>query len=560
MKTIEYLMLTMLLFFNYNIRTEDLNGQELEIVKLNELLNTKRNAFTKAVANKFGDCLPGPTGATGTTGRPGKPGKSIKGATGPTGATGLLNLTCNSLNLTGGTGTIDTISLLTSIMGTGGLNIASLPNPTKNALKYLRNSNAANIIVKTNNVIPDSFTLNTSAQLLFCNNQWTDIVGNLLFAVYFQEQNITVTDNIGNASFGYSTSLSSDGNTLAIGGYQDNTNQGATWVFIRSGTTWTEQQKITVTDNIGAAGFGYSTSLSSDGNTLAVGGYLDNSGQGATWVFTRSGTTWTEQQKITVTDNIGNAELGFSVSLSSDGNTLASGGINDNSGQGATWIFTRSGTTWTEQQKITVTDNIGNASFGYSTSLSSDGNTLAVGGYIDNSSQGATWVFIRSGTTWTEQQKITVTDNIGNANFGYSTSLSSDGNTLAVGGYVDNSGQGATWIFTRSGTTWTEQQKITVTDNIGNALFGASVSLSSNGNTLAIGGNQDNNGIGATWIFTRSGSSWTQQASKLVGTGNIGTSNQGWSVSLSSDANTLAIGGPQNNSGIGATWVFVAIE
>jgi hypothetical protein len=121
---------------------------------------------------------------------------------------------------------------------------------------------------------------------------------------------------------------------LAGGAEYDN----ALWVFKRIGTTWTQQQKITVTDSIGNAHMGYSVALSSDGKTLSAGGNDDNTGQGAVWVFTNYGTTWLEQKKITVTDNIGNAQLGYSVALSAQGNTLASGALTDN-GIGATWIF-----------------------------------------------------------------------------------------------------------------------------------------------------------------------------------------------------------------------------
>jgi phospholipase/lecithinase/hemolysin len=157
------------------------------------------------------------------------------------------------------------------------------------------------------------------------------------------------------------------------------------------------------------------------------------------------------------------------------------------------------------------------------------------------------------------------TGNTGTSRQGHSVSLSSDGNTLAVGGYTDNSNIGATWIFTRSGSTWTQQgSKLVGTGSTGAANQGSSVSLSSDGNTLAIGGYVDNSGIGATWIFTRSGSTWTQQGSKLVGTGGVGLFGivQGSYVSLSKNGNTLAVGAPFEGmvaplyQQIGATWIF----
>ncbi len=286
-------------------------------------------------------------------------------------------------------------------------------------------------------------------------------------------------------------------------------------MFTRSGTTWTQQTttKLTATDESGNAQFGITVALSSDGNTALIGGNADNSDVGAAWVFTRSGTTWTQQTttKLTATDESGQGFFGTSVALSSDGNTALIGGYGDNSTVGAAWVFTRSGTTSTQQTttKLTATDESGNAYFGNSVALSSDGNTALIGGYTDNSNVGAAWVFTRSGTTWTQQTttKLTATDESGNAYFGNSVALSSDGNTALIGGYTDNSNVGAAWVFTRSGTTWTQQTttKLTASDESGAAAFGTAVALSSDGNTALIGGSTDNSNVGAAWVFTRSG-------------------------------------------------------
>jgi hypothetical protein len=362
---------------------------------------------------------------------------------------------------------------------------------------------------------------------------------------------------------GYSVALSNDGTTLAIGSYADNSYAGATWVFTRSGTTWTQQgSKLVGTGATGAARQGLSIALSDDGNTLAIGGYNDDSGIGATWVFTRSGSTWTQQgSKIVGTSYTGTPYQGWSIALNSDGNTLAIGGVNDNSGIGATWIFTRSSSTWTQQgSKLIGTGATGAAGQGTSVSLNGDGNTLAIGGEGDNTSIGATWIFTRSSSTWTQQgSKLVGTGYTGSLVYqGTATALSTDGSTLAIGGYYDNSSLGATWVFTRSGSTWTQQGSKLVGANytIGSTpLQGARVSLSGNGSILAIGGQGNNSGIGATWIFTRSGGTWTQQGGKLIGSGYSGTSYQGH-VSLSRDGYTLAVGGFGDNSYVGATWVF----
>jgi len=378
---------------------------------------------------------------------------------------------------------------------------------------------------------------------------------------------------------GKSVSLSADGNTLAVGGWQDNAYKGATWIFTRSGTTWTQQgNKLFGTGYSGSSIYqGYSVSLSADGNTLAVGGYGNRySGiiaVGATWIFTRSGTTWSQQgNRLVGTGYSGQSYQGRSVSLSADGNTVAVGGENDNLGRGgAVWIFIRSGTTWSQQGTKLVGTGYTSAPYqGTSVALSGDGNTLAIGGYNDNGTIGATWIFTRFETTWAQQgTKLVGSGYVGAPQQGYSISLSGDGNTLAIGGGNDN-GTGATWIFTRSDSTWMQQgTKLIGTGNTGSVYQGGAVALSSDGNTLAVGGRNDNAHLGATWIFTRSGTNWTQKGDKLIGSGYSGLPEQGTSVSLSADGNTLAIGGQndeiyEDSYGdfyiVGATWVFKGLN
>ena len=379
-----------------------------------------------------------------------------------------------------------------------------------------------------------------------------------------QGSKLVGTGNIGTSRQGNSTSLTE--NTMAVGGRTDDSSVGATWIFTRTGfgEDFTQQEKLIGTGNTGNAEQGSSVSLSSsDGNTLAVGGYQDNSGVGATWIFTRTGfgNNFTQQEKLVGTGNVGNSYQGISVDLSSDGNTLVVGGSGDDGYLGATWVFTRTsfGNPFTQQEKLVGTGAAGSYSFqGISVSLSD--NTLAVGGYYDNGNVGATWVFTRPsfGNNFTQQgSKLVGTGSVGNARQGNGVSLS--GETLAVGGMDDDGTIGATWIFTRSGTVWSQQQKLVGT---GYVAFPSQGSVSLVGDSLAIGGRGDNTNIGATWIFTRTsfGNNFTQQGSKLIGTGNTGASHQGYSVSLSSSDNTLAVGGEGDNSDIGAAWAFTITE
>jgi hypothetical protein len=147
--------------------------------------------------------------------------------------------------------------------------------------------------------------------------------------------------------------------------------------------------------------------------------------------------------------------------------------------------------------------------------------------------------------------------------------MSADGNTVIVGGPVDNSGgdpnsgAGAAWVFTRSDGVWRQQAKLVGTGAIGPAAEqGYSVSLAGRGNIAIIGGPGDNNSAGAAWVFTRSDGVWRQQA-KLVGTGAVGPGEQGFSVSLAADGKTAMVGGLNDDpvavggTAVGAAWVYV---
>jgi hypothetical protein len=373
------------------------------------------------------------------------------------------------------------------------------------------------------------------------------------------------TGAVGNPWQGYSVALSADGNTAIVGGFADNSQIGAAWVYTRSGGVWSQQgNKLVANDAVlvGTPQQGYSVALSADGNTAIVGGNADSAGVGAAWVYTRSGGVWTQQGgKLVGTGAVGGAGQGWSVALSADGNTAIVGGVEDNSQTGAAWVYTRSGGVWTQQgNKLVGTGAVGKTGQGVSVALSSDGNTAIVGGPDDNSDVGAAWVYTRSGGVWSQQgSKLLANDSVGTTLLlGNSVALSGDGNTAIVGGPYDNSIAGAAWAYTRSGGVWTQQgNKLVGTGAVGNAEQGASVGLSGDGNTAIVAGGSDNSRTGAVWVYTRGSNVWTQQGSKLVGTGAVGTSAQGNSVALSGDGNTAIVGGPGDNNYTGAAWVFV---
>jgi lipocalin len=372
------------------------------------------------------------------------------------------------------------------------------------------------------------------------------------------------SDAVGSAEQGFSVALSADGHTAIVGAPLDNAGAGAALVFTRSGGAWSQQGvKLTGNDATGAAQQGWSVALSADGNTAIVGGPDDNNDAGAVWVFTRSGGVWSQQgAKLTGSGAVGGAEQGYSVALSADGNTAIVGGWADNSSLGAAWVFTRSGGAWSQQGAMLTgsgASDTANIMQGFAVALSGDGNTAIVGGPNDHDGVGAAWVFTRSGSMWSQQgAKLVGSGGTASPQQGFSVALSGDGNTAIVGGPGDDTttvGNGAVWMFTRSGTTWSQQAKVAGTSGL-NPGQGFSVALAGGGNTAIVGGPSDNANTGAAWVFTRSGATWTQQGNKLIGTGAVGAASQAASVALS--CNTAMVGGIGDNDFVGAAWVFVA--
>jgi hypothetical protein len=316
-----------------------------------------------------------------------------------------------------------------------------------------------------------------------------------------------------------------------------------------------QQTKLSSTSG---PGLGVSVAVSADGSTAIVGGPLYNNQAGAAWVFARSNGTWVQQAQLVASDASGIEHQGSSVAISADGNTAAVGA--DGTYNGGTWVYIRNNGAWT-QQGLRLLGTGGNAgpAQGKSVALSADGNTLAVGAAEDNFANGAVWIFTRSGNAWNQQAKKLAGLGATGAfvRQGFSIGLSADGNTLISGGPGDGNNIGAAWIFTRSGGTWTQQgDKLAGAGAVSASLQKLAVAISGDGNTAILGRDLDNAAVGAAWVFTRTNGAWSQQGGRLTGTGWVGSPQQGSSVALSGDGNTAVIGGPDDSSLNGAAWVF----
>jgi hypothetical protein len=371
------------------------------------------------------------------------------------------------------------------------------------------------------------------------------------------------------AEQGYSVALAADGATALVGSPSYHGFAGAAWVYVRSGSTWSEQAKLVGSEGSALAQQGHSVALSANGDTALVGGPEDEGPHGefsgASWVFARSGSVWTQQGKKLVAGGVGastKARQGSGVALSADGDTALIGAETNGTG-GAAFVFTREGETWSQDGGALVGEPETSAGLdGWSVALSGDGDTALIGGPKSDGPKGepeagAAWAFKRSGSSWSEQGRLPSGTGAGlGTGQGGSVALSGDGDTALVGGSGYEEGIGAAWVYTRSGETWTEQGgPLQGNDATKPALEGHGVALSESGNTAVIGGDDDDTSHGAAWAFERSGNTWSEQE-KLEGTGGEAFDEQGYSVALSADGSTALIGGIGDGGSEGAAWVF----
>ncbi|MEI6880238.1 MAG: cadherin-like beta sandwich domain-containing protein, partial [Bacteroidota bacterium] len=447
----------------------------------------------------------------------------------------------------GPTGTLVTIS---------GSNLNNIDTILIGGVSAVKVSSKADTIVAL--VMPETVSGNIYISSIYGNTNSSSsfsITNNYFYGISQQGPKLVGSNAIGSSNQGSSVKLSADGNTAIIGGPLDNGGKGAAWIFIRNGTTWTQQgTKLIGSGAIGNANQGNSVALSADGNTALVAGYKDSSSYGAVWVFIRTGNTWQQQgTKLVGGGADGFANQGFSVALSADGNTALIGGNNDNNGIGATWVFIRTGNTWSQQGgKLVGTSAIGKPNQGKSVAISADGNIALIGGQNDSDLSGGAWIFARTGNIWIQQ---------GSKLNGYDTAsfqtvykfqagcvaISADGKIALL---CETTGYGKTWCFFKSGNVWIQQGN-NVNSNTPSGLF--SFSISGDGKRTIIG----NQVTGNSRIAGRTyGTYWNTINYDFSGAGAIGSSKQGASVAVSLDGNTYLVGGNNDNSGVGATWVF----
>ena len=384
--------------------------------------------------------------------------------------------------------------------------------------------------------------------------------------------------------FGASVAISGD--TLAVG----SPTAEKCSIFVRSGTNWNHQTTMSGSDTVIGDNFG--TAVSLNGNSLVVGAPRDGTNatkdHGSAYVFTRAGTTWSQQQKLTASDASADDYFGQAVAIS--GETVVVGVPRDDVGtnidQGSARVFTRLGGAWTPQQTLLANDGGTNDFFGYSVAV--NGQSAAVGAPARNALSGAAFVFIRNGASWSQQQQLLPNENTIEDIFGFSVSLSGDTVLAAApllpsrkaatatgqqtsllpllpaqtnAAVTPNSAalllpQGSVGVFTRTGASWSQQTRLTAqVAPTGEEYFGTSVAIS--GNTAVIGASGYNNTIGGAFVFVRSGQFWQFQQILVDGEG-LMFDYFGTSVAMSGD--TIAVGAYGDDIGTvnqGSVSVFV---
>lgn len=365
---------------------------------------------------------------------------------------------------------------------------------------------------------------------------------------------LTAFDGNFQENYGRSTSIEDPFAVVGASNHPIGVSSGAVYIYARSGTAWSLDQKIEASDNDPVDLFGHSVDQSDD--RVVVGAPRDDgngSGAGAAYVFRRDPGGWIEEAKVVPTISIPGAELGMSCSI--DGDRIAVGAPSYQALQGGVWTFTRSGTTWTQEAALAPTFPQSRL-FGQSVAL--DGNRLAIGApgthgmYHDS---GTVQIFQFNGSAWVQQQVIVTPNPAPAGYFGFATALSGD--RVAVGAFWENSpvgGTGLAYVYREVAGTWTLEQTFAPADLQNNDQFGRSVAI--NGVNLIVGAlfaDGPASDSGAAYLFNYNGSAWVR-ISKFWGS----TTASGDQFGVSSDVvgNYAIIGADFYNGLQGAAYIF----
>jgi len=323
---------------------------------------------------------------------------------------------------------------------------------------------------------------------------------------------LTIADSEEADMLGESVDIDED--YIVAGAYQakgvgETTNTGAAYIFKRNGTSWDLQQKIFANDGEIADNFGRTVAIS--GDYIVVGSPNEDFGTGAIYIFHKVGETWTQVSKLIENDGNMNDYFGFSVDISGD--YIVSGAWQNNapdSNTGAAYVFYNNAGTWEFKTKLIANDAQVDDDLGYSVAISGD--YIVASSHAQSGSKGAAYVFYNNAGIWEQQAKLLAGNGAGEDYFSKNVSISGD--YILVGAQRhDNtkSDEGAAYLFVRSGTSWTQDKQFNASDESDTGLFGYCTAI--DGNYAFISTIQDN---GAVYVFGPEGLGINKINSKVL--------------------------------------------
>ena len=332
------------------------------------------------------------------------------------------------------------------------------------------------------------------------------------------------------------------------------------YIFTRSQSTWSQQTILVPSDGLSGCGFPFPVAI--EGDTVVAGcpnkTVNGNANQGAAYVFARNGANWTEQQRLLASDASAQDRFGGTVAIS--GGTIVVGAVTARVGTtdtevGAAYVFVRSGQTWSQQAQLLSEDVATLRNFGSKVTI--NGDNIAVTRSRRPTANPAVYVFVRAGSTWQRQQILSVCESSANNLCRFGDGLALRENTLVIGNpFLNinaNIAQGGAYVFLRSGTTWTQQQRLTAADGGPNDYFG--VSLAVDGQALVAGAHADLGVPGKVYIHTLTGAGWAFEQKLMPG-----LNRNAFGQFLSLDGNSIIIAAPVDAGSpgtfVGAAYVF----
>jgi len=349
----------------------------------------------------------------------------------------------------------------------------------------------------------------------------------------------------------FSDALAVNQDTAIVGAYWKtigaNPQAGTAYIFVRNGNSWVQQQELQPLDVSSYSYFGSAVAIS--GNTAVVGAFQKGPNfVGAAYVFVRNGTVWTLQQKLTPPDGAFFDHFGSSLSVNETEDTIVAGASWKNSKTGAAYVFQRFGATWSVTQKIQGSDSVAGDLFGYVVRINA-GTLFISAPFKPTALTGAVYVFTQNDTAvWSQTQKLIAADGAG---FNFGDAIAPSGDVLAIGS--DGSGGGLAYVFERSASGWTQTHRLGASDGAYGDFFGWSVAV--NGDMIVVGAPVHQGKRGSAYVFLRKGNTWEQDQILTAPAADFLPLNFfGWNVAIT--GKTVLVSSFGTDSNAGAVYVF----